>query len=238
MAGEHRARAPRRRDLAGRGSCGVKRLIVNADDLGYTTGVNRGIREAHERGIVTSTSLMVDRPAATDGAELARRLAPLSVGLHAVLDSRGEPTTPPERSEEELERQLSRFVELVGREPTHVDSHHHVHRDPRLREVFVAFADRHALPLRDRTVRHNGLFYGRHAIGVEGLLDILAGLEDGDTELACHPGYADGLDSRYTTEREEELRTVTNPRVRTRLDELGIELIGWQDVAGGRRSGP
>ena len=49
----------------------MKRLIVNADDLGFTAGINRGILEAHKRGIVTSTSLMVDRPGAEDGAEIA-----------------------------------------------------------------------------------------------------------------------------------------------------------------------
>jgi chitin disaccharide deacetylase len=57
----------------------MKRLIVNADDLGYTAGVNRGIVEAHERGIVTSTSMMVDRPASAEGAEIARATPSLSV---------------------------------------------------------------------------------------------------------------------------------------------------------------
>lgn len=209
----------------------MRRLIVNADDLGYTDQVDRGIVEAHERGIVTSASLMVDRPAAAHGAEVARQAPRLSVGLHAVLDRGGELTVAPERCEEELERQLARFQELVGRRPTHVDSHHHVHRDPPLRTAFRAFAKRHALPLRDHTVRHCGLFYGREAIGVERLLELLEGLEDGDTELGCHPGYADGLDSRYTTEREQEVRTLTNPRVRARLDELGIKLVGWRDVS-------
>jgi predicted glycoside hydrolase/deacetylase ChbG (UPF0249 family) len=203
----------------------MRRLIVNADDLGYTDGVNRGVLEAHERGIVTSASLMVDRPAAAHGAEVARSTPNLSVGLHAVLDG-----LPPERCAAELERQLARFEELVGRRPTHVDSHHHSHREPRLAEAFAAFAEGQALPLRDRTVRHNGLFYGRAATTVERLLDILAGLDEGDTELGCHPGYADELRSRYTTEREQELRTLTDPRVRARLDELGIELIGWKDV--------
>jgi chitin disaccharide deacetylase len=209
----------------------MRRLIVNADDLGYTEGIDRGILEAHERGIVTSASLMVDRPAAVHGAEVARRAPHLSVGLHAVLDSRGELTVPPERCEKELERQLAHFHELVGRPPTHVDSHHHVHRDSRLVDVFEALGERHALPLRDRTVRHCGLFYGSKAIGVERLLELLEGLDDGDTELACHPGYADGLHSRYTQEREQEVRTLTDPRVRTRLGELDIELIGWRNVA-------
>jgi predicted glycoside hydrolase/deacetylase ChbG (UPF0249 family) len=173
----------------------MKRLIVNADDLGFTAGVNRGIDEAHERGIVTSTSLMVDRPGAEDGAEIARRTPSLSVGLHAVLLHRDELTVTTETCTDELERQLSRFEQLVDDRPTHIDSHHHTHRDPRIRDVFVAFADRHGLPMREHSVRHCAQYYGEQAIGVDGLFDILGRLEDGDTELGCHPGYADGLQS-------------------------------------------
>lgn len=208
----------------------VKRLIVNADDFGFTAGISRGILEAHERGIVTSTSLMVDRPAAAEGAEIARRTPSLSVGLHAVLDRRDELTVTAETCDAELERQLNRFEQLVGDRPTHIDSHHHRHRDPRIHDVFVAFADRQALPMREHTVRHSADYYGEHAIGVESLLDILGRLEDGDTELGCHPGYVDGVESRYLAPRERELETLTDPRVRDRLDELEIELIAWREL--------
>jgi predicted glycoside hydrolase/deacetylase ChbG (UPF0249 family) len=203
----------------------VKRLIVNADDLGYTAGINRGILEAHEHGIVTSTSLMVDRPGAEEGAEIARRTPTLSVGLHALLDG-----VEPERCEQELARQLARYEQLVGGRPTHIDSHHHTHREPGLRDTFAGFADREELPMRERSVRHNDLFYGAPAVVVERLLSILDGVEDGDTELGCHPGYADGLESSYTVEREQEIRTLTDPRVRARVEELGIELIGWREL--------
>jgi chitin disaccharide deacetylase len=208
----------------------VRRLIVNADDLGFTAGINRGILEAHERGIVTSTSLMVDRPGAEDGAEIARRTPTLSVGLHAVLIHRDELTVTTETCAAELERQLGRFEELVDSRPTHLDSHHHTHRDPRLRDVFVEFAERHALPMREHSLRHCAQYYGEPAIGVDNLLDILDRLEDGDSELGCHPGYADGLPSRYSTPRERELETLTDPRIRRHLDELGIDLIGWRDL--------
>ena len=208
----------------------MKRLIVNADDLGFTTGINRGILEAHGRGIVTSTSLMVDRPGAVDGAEIARRTPGLSVGLHSVLIHRGELTVTAETCEAELARQLARFEELVGGRPTHIDSHHHTHRNPVLQDVFVDFAERHALPMREHTVGHCADYYGERKIGVESLLDIFGRLEDGDTELGCHPGYADGLESRYSAPREREVETLTHPRVRTRLAELGIELIGWRDL--------
>ena len=216
---------------------GGRRLIVNADDLGYNSGVTRGILEAHEHGIVTSASLMVDEPGAKEAVELARDAPALSVGLHAVLDRAGEIVAPDE-AERELERQLARFERLVGRRPTHLDTHHHVHRDPRLRPVVERFTDAHGLPLRDRDALHCGEFYGRwdgeshlEQIAVPSLLEILAGLEEGVTELGCHPGYADGLRSSYTAEREHELRTLIDPRVRARVEELGIALIGWAELA-------
>lgn len=216
----------------------MRRLIVNADDLGLSEGVNRGILEAHERGIVTSTSLMVESEAAEEAVEHARAAPRLSVGLHAVLDRGGELLVSPEECPDELERQRRRFEELTGRAPTHVDSHHHVHRDPRLEPSFVAFAARHGLPLRDHSrARHCGSFYGRRdgtsapeQVGVERLLELLAALEDGVTELGCHPGYAGGLRSSYTSERERELSTLTDARVRARVRELGIELIGFEEL--------
>ena len=84
--------------------------------------------------------------------------------------------------------------------------------------------------MREHSVRHCADYYGEQAIGVESLLDILGRLEDGDTELGCHPGYADGLQSRYSLPRERELETLTDPRVRDRLGELEIELIGWREL--------
>jgi predicted glycoside hydrolase/deacetylase ChbG (UPF0249 family) len=212
----------------------VTRLVVNADDLGLSRGVNRGILEAHERGVVTSASLIVDRPAAEEAAGLSGELP---LGLHAVLDEQGTMLVPLEEVPEELERQLDRFVDLTGSAPTHVDSHHHIHREPRIGGAFAALADRYDLPLRDRDAPHCGLFYGRwdgeshlEQIGVESLLRILDGLDADVTELGCHPGYAAGLRSRYTAEREHELDTLTDARVLERIGELGIELVSWEAV--------
>jgi predicted glycoside hydrolase/deacetylase ChbG (UPF0249 family) len=64
----------------------MRYLVVNADDFGSCSGVNRGIAEAHARGIVTSTSLMVGRPASEEAALVARAFPALSVGLHASFE--------------------------------------------------------------------------------------------------------------------------------------------------------
>jgi len=68
----------------------MKYLIVNADDFGASMGINRGILEAHQRGIVTSASLMVNMPAAKEAALLSRDVPDLSVGLHVNFTNEGE----------------------------------------------------------------------------------------------------------------------------------------------------
>ena len=73
-----------------------KRLIVNADDLGRTEGINEGIFDAHRRGIVTSATMMVNYPAARRVAVLSRDSPALGIGLHVSL-SGGVPTLPPDQ---------------------------------------------------------------------------------------------------------------------------------------------
>jgi chitin disaccharide deacetylase len=63
----------------------LRRLIVNADDFGFTAGVNRAIVEAHSRGVVTSSTLMANGPAFAEAAQLAKTVPTLSVGCHVVL---------------------------------------------------------------------------------------------------------------------------------------------------------
>src|SRR5690242_10576154 len=116
-----------------------KHLIVNADDFGHSTGVNRGIIQAHEYGIVTSASVLVLRSAAVKAAEYGRRRPSLSLGLHIDLGEwvyRNESWIPLYRLvdldgiaevKKEISRQLDIFRNLIGKDPTHIDSHQHVH---------------------------------------------------------------------------------------------------------------
>jgi hopanoid biosynthesis associated protein HpnK len=71
----------------------VRRLIVNADDFGYTSGVNRAIVEAHTRGVVTSSTLMANGPAFAEAVDFAKTVPRLSVGCHVLLTD-GDPVLP------------------------------------------------------------------------------------------------------------------------------------------------
>jgi predicted glycoside hydrolase/deacetylase ChbG (UPF0249 family) len=235
-------------------SPGSRRLIVNADDLGRSPGINRGIFEAHERGIVSSASLMVRWPAAADAVMLHRGVPSgraLGLGLHVDLgewvcrDGRWETVYEVVNLEDrdaihvEVARQLERFEELTGKPPGHLDSHQHVHRHEPVRGVLLACADRLGVPLRhcNRAVQYCGEFYGQtnngqprpQSISSAALIDILSALSPGVTELACHPGHAGELDTMYRHERSAEIRTLCDPDVRQALVAMNIELCSFDD---------
>jgi predicted glycoside hydrolase/deacetylase ChbG (UPF0249 family) len=215
----------------------VKRLIVNGDDFGASGGVNRGVIEAHRMGILTSASLMVGGRAGAEAAALAGESPSLGLGLHAVLSPDGDTAS----IRADLERQWERFVMLTGRRPTHLDSHHDVHRTPSALPVFLAFAEQHAVPLRGFCgVRHVGSFYGQWAgethleqVSVSVLAEILATeLEEGFNELCCHPGYVDPeLRSSYRDERRAELDTLRDPALTDLLREHEIAPATFSDLA-------
>lgn len=220
----------------------MKYLIVNGDDFGASPGINRGIMEAHQHGILTSASLLVKTQAADQAVGLAGAFPNLSVGLHVDLRNELDETPASARGiRESLRSQFRRFEELVGHPPTHLDSHHNLHRDPRALPHFMDLSREHGLPLREHSrVRYFSKFYGQWAgqthleqVSVE-MLEQMVGSEmmDGITELSCHPGYVDdGYLTSYRIEREAELRTLCDPRIRRTLAERGIALISYRQVA-------
>jgi predicted glycoside hydrolase/deacetylase ChbG (UPF0249 family) len=129
----------------------------------------------------------------------------------------------------------------MGRPPSHLDSHHNVHRDPRLLPAFLAVARHYGVPLREHSsARYVSRFYGQwggeahpEQISVEGLLRIVeADVQDGVTELGCHPGYVDpDFSSGYATERAIELQTLCDPALRPALAERQIHLVAFADLA-------
>jgi predicted glycoside hydrolase/deacetylase ChbG (UPF0249 family) len=227
-------------------------LIVNADDFGQCAGVNGGIIDAHEHGIVTSASLMVMWPASAAAAAYARRRPALSVGLHidlgewiCVRDSWEAVYTrvdsrDPDAVEREVRTQLERCRDLLGTDPTHLDSHQHVHRNEPARAILRRVGEELGVPVRhfSPSVRYCGKFYGQDAnggpmpglISASRLVALLQRLDEGVTELACHPGYASDLNSMYRDERAVESRTLCAGVVRQALVDAGIRLMSFREV--------
>lgn len=222
-------------------------LVVNADDLGLSAAVNAGILAAHEEGIVTSASLMVRQGAAPAAAAEAAAHPDLAVGLHVDLGEwvyeSGEwtqaylhcDTDDAAAVEAECRAQLERFRALLGRDPTHLDSHQHVHESEPARGVVEALAAELGLPLRNRAVRYEGGFYGQSGKGEpfpEGisparLVKLIEALPPGWTEIGCHPAAGPVPTSSYDAERQVELATLRDPHVKDLLNVSNVNLCSF-----------
>lgn len=207
----------------------MKYLVVNADDFGYSPGVNKGIIEAHQKGIVTSTSVLVDHIAANEAKGLSA-FTDLSVGLHFEVKELVN-------LQAELERQVEKFVSIIGRKPDHLDTHKIHTTTPGMREYVLAYAKEHHIPARDLGyAKFIDLFFGMNPAGgvsVEHLKRAINEATDEYNELMCHVGYADDYireHSSYSTQREAELKAICDPAVKEHLKQQQIELITWRDV--------
>ncbi|MBI3325719.1 MAG: ChbG/HpnK family deacetylase [Nitrospinae bacterium] len=150
-----------------------KALIVTADDFNLSAGVSRGIIEAHQHGIVTETSVLVNLGDLCSAVELLAATPLLAVGLHLNL-TRGRPLAPTNAGAEligsdgqfrgspqalppllgkpsvrqEFQAQLDFFVQAFGHLPVHLDTHHHVHQHPVVLEALLDLATPLKLPMR------------------------------------------------------------------------------------------
>jgi chitin disaccharide deacetylase len=159
------------------------RLIINADDYGRTPDISRGIRDAHLRGMVTSSTVMMNMPPALQEVKIAMKETPnLGLGVHLVLTA-GKPVLPaakipslvtptgsfhkldqlvslapalnPEAAKAEWRAQIEAFIAVAGKKPTHLDSHHHSsYFTPGLFQAMLELAREYGLPIR-LPVAHN-----------------------------------------------------------------------------------
>ncbi|MFP7478226.1 chitin disaccharide deacetylase [Terribacillus saccharophilus] len=198
----------------------MKKLIINADDFGYSRAVNYGILDCYQNGILTSATMMVNMPGAEHAVLLAKENQNLGVGIHLVLTC-GEPLLPTHKTivdsngsfrnlafyqgsytidreevEAEWQAQIERFLSF-GLTPTHLDSHHHINTYKEIDEVFLELANKYDLP-----VRHNMKLPVGYAstekfeVSLEKALanenSLLEIFGDADTlEVMSHPGYLD-----------------------------------------------
>jgi predicted glycoside hydrolase/deacetylase ChbG (UPF0249 family) len=250
-----------------------KLLIVNADEFGRAAGVNLGIVDAHRKGIVSSASLMVAGRAAPEAVTLARANPGLGLGLHVTLtklssvlpaveipslarpdgrlpaDAGGRASARQAEILEGVRAQYRRVRQHLGRLPTHLDTHGHVHTQRAVFAALVTLAWETGLPLRAVSaamrfkLRQEGLgsaeqfeggFRGEDAT-TSTLLALLQRVGPGTTELMCRPGHVDAdltAESDYTAPRARELAALTDPAIRAALQTLGIRLVHYGEVFG------
>ncbi|KGA99620.1 ydjC-like family protein [Enterobacteriaceae bacterium ATCC 29904] len=248
-------------------------LIVNADDFGLSKGQNYGIVEACRHGVVTSTTAMMNAEAIEHAVALSRDLPALGVGMHFVL-TLGRPLTsmpglaregglgkwiwemaeqgglPLEEIAKELECQFNRFVDLFGRAPTHIDSHHHVHMIPAIFPLVAEFARRKGVAMRvDRqeaafkaavpalpptTDGFSSAFYGDaidEALFLQ-TLDDSAQQGERSLEVMAHPALIDNTlrKSAYCWPRLDELEVLTSASLKYAIAERGYRLGTFNDL--------
>jgi len=206
-----------------------RHLIVNADDFGYSYGINRGIIEAHEKGIVTSTSVMVDTIAAEEAKELLN-YPNLSVGLHFELKSIVN-------VEAELTRQVGKFVTILGVMPDHIDTHKNHPNAEGIKEVLLGYSKEHNIPVRDfGYIKFIDSFFGMHSNGDVSVAQFKKAIDqatDDYNEIMTHVGYCDDYirgRSSYNELRETELQSICDPEIKRYIIEKGLILSNWKSL--------
>ncbi|MGL5601540.1 MAG: chitin disaccharide deacetylase [Silvania sp.] len=248
-------------------------LIVNADDFGLSKGQNYGIAEACRHGVVTSATALVNGDAIEHAVALSRDLPALGVGMHFVL-TLGIPlspmpgltrdgvlgkwiwsmaeqgTLPLDEIARELDCQFNRFVDLFGREPTHIDSHHHVHMIPAIFPLVAEFARRKGVALRvDRqegvlsetdvtlppsTEGFSSGFYGDEISEALFLSVLDSSVQNGERslEVMAHPAFIDNTihKSAYCWPRLAEVDVLTSTSLKYAIAERGYRLGTFRDL--------
>jgi len=246
----------------------TRRLIVNADDFGLTAGVNAGILGAHRHGIVSSTTVLTT--AAIDAEWVsALRDSDLGVGIHlnltlgrplsrarSLVDADGRFVRDARHAaaradakdvEREVRAQIEKFVSLMRRAPTHLDTHHHVGLLVPVTEVMLEAARRLGVPIRSQNelararaltagLRTPDHFFGESGPGpywsLPRTLAQLRVLPPGVSEFMSHPGWFDEAlaYSRYGRQRETEMVGLGTPAARAALASLGITLCHFGEL--------
>ncbi len=203
-----------------------KFLIVNADDFGYSYSINKGIIEAHNKGVVTSTSVLIDGIAAHEAAHL-RNYLELSIGLHLELANILN-------IEAELLRQIEKFVSIVGKMPDHIDTHKRNTTDHIIKEALEAYSQVTKIPVRNFNAKHIDSYgINSNDTSVTRLKKSINEATDTYNELMTHCGYSDKYlreHSSYSDLREQELEAINDPEIRKYILFKRLNLCNWQRV--------
>ena len=227
----------------------MKRLIVNADDFGYSSDINRGIITAHKNGVVTTASIIVTKQSFQEAIDLVKKNPKLATGIHFDLDRFfnvdhekgvvGEYITPQPSSVEvasEMRKQI-KLLKSTGVALGHITSHHHAHLRREILPVVCSIAQEYNI----RAIRFFRKFYQsqteydelkniieQHKLVhtqhfIEGWYWGNIDEEFVTAELMTHPGYGELW-------REYELSACCDPRLKDYLREKNIQLITFNDL--------
>lgn len=253
------------------------KLIINGDDFGITHACNLAIIDCFQNGSLSSTSMMTNMPWAAEAAKLWEENPELSVGIHLSLTA-GKPLTnvpslvkedgtfnkailkdpdlaDPKEMEQELEAQIAKFVELTGKLPDHINSHHGIEMIPQGERLLEKLSRKYDLPIRaflnkprDHTYNVEYVvpywpmpenFFTRDQNAPLALEEALSGItpemlqSDEYFELAGHPGYVDKdliEISSLQQGRAYDAANFSSQALRDWMKENQVELISYKDL--------
>lgn len=238
------------------------KLIVNADDFGYCEAVNQGIIYAHKKGVVNSTTIMANMPGFDSAVELLKENKDLKCGVHmtmtcykpvlnnlkTLVDENGyfhRRLTKEVVESVDLDELYEEFCAQIDKakkyiDITHLDSHHHAHREERFRPVIQKIVDKYKLPIRMNICRENlqniGFIEEFYSDNVcvewfEKHADFINSHEVVD--MMCHPAMLDEFiykSTSYNINRMKELEVLTNPKVKEILEKHEIKTTNYKDM--------
>lgn len=252
-------------------------LIVNGDDFGITHACNLAMVDCFKNGIMRSVSMMTNMPGTCEAADIWKKNPELSVGIHFSL-SAGRPLTDartlikddgtfdksilkecskadPEEIEKELQAQFNRFVELTGRYPEHINSHHGIESIACGAQLLQEYSRTYHLPIRrflNRIeTREEEIYHidfqvpelkmmikddGRRPFEPADVIESFSREElesDGIFELAGHPGYVDRelfQISSLTIGRCYDAYNFSCDQTKAWIKENNIQLITYKDI--------
>jgi predicted glycoside hydrolase/deacetylase ChbG (UPF0249 family) len=189
------------------------KLIINADDFGYSKVFNEKILELLEKGFIKSTTVLVNRIAESQKGQIKRlielsKTGKITVGLHTDFNLE-EPLNP------QMEEQYKIFISIFGFKPTHIDIHKFMEHKPI--EAMNQFAEKHNLPVRNCGIKANtkqttypAFFCTDWILKLDKVLDFLKTVKDGSScELITHPGkYDPNCKSSLNKEREIDFEVI------------------------------
>ncbi len=232
----------------------MRYLIVNADDFNLTQGISRAVFCAHDRGIVNSTSVMINFPLSSYQISGLSKRPGLSVGLHLNVTS-GSPKFKkasaylsgkfdPHVLFAEYESQIKKFQTVFKRKPDHLDTHHHIHASPKVALVLSKISRKYKIPARRsatlRSAATTDYFFGNLSPQKywthTSLLTILENLPQGTSEIMCHPGFVDSdlrSKSSFLKGRECERKLFSKRSWRLFLRRHGIQQVKFSSLLPG-----
>lgn len=198
----------------------MKKLIVNGDDFGYCEALNYGILKAYKKGILRSTTMMVNMPGYEHALSILAQEPQLACGIHLTLDVY-KPTLTTHKTlvdeagyffkrpdfktldmnevYEEWCAQIDKALQ-DGVKVTHLDSHHHLHTLPIFKDILIRLEEKYHYPMRggfsyDSPLKNQSIlitdFY-QDQVNIDGLKKILQSFEDDKLyDIMCHPAYLD-----------------------------------------------